>query len=580
MKLRHLSALLLACPLLFTGSPTADACGGFFCSTQPVDQSAERIIFVANPDATTTMAVQITYAGDAEDFAWILPLGEVPDPDSLQVLDTSVFTTVEQVTNPNFTAPESCLQAAASRGGDRVAFASADDSEGGVGVAFTTNVGPFTASAVESDDPQALTQWLRDNDYNVTPAMEPFIKLYTEEGKKFLALKLQDGTDSSDIQPFAFTLPGEAPSIPLRMTAIAAEPEMGLIIHIFGDRRFGSANWPTIEIASHEIPWIANDFGGAQQIGYFAAVAKKIDKAGGLGWVTEYADSSDAVRQRIEQVAEFAEGSLGDPAAEALVRDGHNSLSEMIADAPYVTRLYARLSAEEMKSDPIFKRVDGGNVSNQITLSRYVGGRDMCPWFGETDPCAVVTCGAAGSCRAVSDGSGGLVASCACLPGTSARFAGGNTTASTVCQDQRVSFVNPGDRPTPESAPLADPCVGFNCGTGGECVAVNMRPTCVCSQGRVARGTMDFSGVEPVQNIDCVTPASPVRDSFYDGTTPEIMTDANVRDVQAVPAARLPEDAIVEGDCSLQRNHAPTSVLFFLLALVGISARRRGATRN
>lgn len=55
----------------------ARACGGFFCGQQPVDQTAERILFEVGPDSVT-MTSQISYSGDAADFAWVLPLGSVP----------------------------------------------------------------------------------------------------------------------------------------------------------------------------------------------------------------------------------------------------------------------------------------------------------------------------------------------------------------------------------------------------------------------------------------------------------------------------------------------------------------------
>ena len=51
----------------YVHAPSAKACGGFFCGTQPVDQTAERIVFRVNDDSTT-MVVQIAYAGEAKDF--------------------------------------------------------------------------------------------------------------------------------------------------------------------------------------------------------------------------------------------------------------------------------------------------------------------------------------------------------------------------------------------------------------------------------------------------------------------------------------------------------------------------------
>lgn len=85
VAIRKVGALgiLLGLGALLVPSPAA-ACGGFFCGRQPVDQTAERILFEVGPDSVT-MTTQISFNGAADDFAWILPLGEVPIADSLAV---------------------------------------------------------------------------------------------------------------------------------------------------------------------------------------------------------------------------------------------------------------------------------------------------------------------------------------------------------------------------------------------------------------------------------------------------------------------------------------------------------------
>ena len=73
-----LAATLLAASSGLLTSSDAAACGGFFCGRQPVDQTAERILFEVGSDSVT-MTTQISYNGKAEDFAWILPLSDAPN---------------------------------------------------------------------------------------------------------------------------------------------------------------------------------------------------------------------------------------------------------------------------------------------------------------------------------------------------------------------------------------------------------------------------------------------------------------------------------------------------------------------
>jgi len=85
-------------------APPAEACGGLFCSVgplpQPVDQSAERIIFVVNADRTITAHVQIQYAGGSDSFAWVVPVPSTPTVAEsaialFQELDTTSGLTVQ-----------------------------------------------------------------------------------------------------------------------------------------------------------------------------------------------------------------------------------------------------------------------------------------------------------------------------------------------------------------------------------------------------------------------------------------------------------------------------------------------------
>src|SRR5688500_7608857 len=75
----------IAAGCLATGlsvAPPALACGGFFCSAQqPVNQSAERIIFAQNDDSTVTAVIQILYQGPSTEFSWLLPISTVPRND-------------------------------------------------------------------------------------------------------------------------------------------------------------------------------------------------------------------------------------------------------------------------------------------------------------------------------------------------------------------------------------------------------------------------------------------------------------------------------------------------------------------
>ena len=61
-------------------APEAKACGGFFCSQVPIEQSGETIIFgVDKEESKVTATIQINYQGEAKDFAWVIPVMSAPE---------------------------------------------------------------------------------------------------------------------------------------------------------------------------------------------------------------------------------------------------------------------------------------------------------------------------------------------------------------------------------------------------------------------------------------------------------------------------------------------------------------------
>jgi hypothetical protein len=516
----------------------ARACGGFFCGQQPVDQTAERILFEVGPDSVT-MTSQISYDGDAADFAWVLPLGSVPDVNSLAVFPQKALNALDTNSGPIFNPPNdsACFMAVPQAARAPGANTGVEDSSPPpVTVYVRAEVGPYDVAVVGSEDPSELVAWLRNAGYRITAAMEPYVAQYTDEGMKFLALKLKQSADTKDIQPFRFTLPGSAPSIPLRMTALAAEPEMSILVFVLGEQRYEGKNWGNLAVADDQIRFNPFNYSYPVRTNWAELVAKAVDTAGGQGWVTEFAGASATYTQQVDQ--QVTNGFFATPEDE----DAAQQLLGVLQAHPYLTRLYTRLSAEEMASDPVFGESALGDVDRSHQLSRIVDGVDQCVRDTQTstDQCDFVTCGAAGLCRPVAASTIATTGSpdpftgypatgapqtqqlpgCACLPGATARVtAGPDGSPTVICQDGRLSFLNPGDREDDSVDALPDPCATFSCGAHGQCVSMNLTPTCVCDQGFVAVGGTASDGS---RQLTCVEPPKAVPLGFYQAALPAL----------------------------------------------------------
>ena len=549
--MRRLMGVVAGAAVALTASE-ALACGGFFCSRTPVDQNAEHILFVVGPGDATTMVVQVGYAGGDSDFSWVLPLGSVPDAESLEVFPQLALTGLAANTGPQFMAPEDCWQwrLDATAGCNNCSNGPPTQVDDDVTVHIRAEVGPYDVAVVESPDPQALVTWLRTNGYRITSAMEPYIGLYTNDGMKFLALKLLPDADTTQIQPLKMTLPGTSPMVPIRLTAIAAEPEMGILVSIVADQRFEPANWPNVTIDDSEIAYDLYNLWGNGGTNWTSLVARKVDEAGGQGFVTEYAGST----------AEFLERIRNSPTNTPERQEARDALLGVMDGRAYLTRLYTRLSPEEMRTDPIFRRSLAPDVSRIHQLSRVVDGVDMCP--ESVDPvqpaaCEFVTCGAGGMCAQDADGQVG----CACVDNATARsVVGSNGNNTVVCQDERMSFVNPGDRDDATGAPLADPCLATSCGSHGRCIAMNMTTTCKCDRGFMAVAAADGS-------LNCRAPAEPIPYTFYARALPAPAIPG--RDLSGPPTRNAQRGCA----CAVPSATTPWALLGLLL-LGGLRIRR------
>jgi len=339
-RIRFLPVLLIFL-FAFAGVERTQACGGFFCQNSPVDQNAERIIFTQNRDGTISAYVQIQYTGSAPEFSWVLPLPAAISAEDIEVPEDAMaaFNELEIATNPVFIAPPvpECAQI------EVMEQVNPSAGSGEVTVFASGEVGPYGFDVVGSEDPLAMITWLREHQYQVTPEMEPLIDVYVQEKFVFLAMRLLPESEASDVQPVKITYPSATPMIPLRLTAVAANPDMRVLAWIFSDRQAVPKNYAHMEIPDEDITFFT--FGGNN---YRQLISDRSNEYGGQAFITEYAA----------------------PTLELSVV--HPLLQQLRQNYAYMTRLSTVISPEEMTVDPVFdydpQRKDVSNVHDLSSL--------------------------------------------------------------------------------------------------------------------------------------------------------------------------------------------------------------------
>lgn len=352
----HLALLAAVGLSTAVGAPTdALACGGFFCSNSPVNQSAERVVFVRHAEGDTTAVVQVQANGSDPNFAWVVPLDALPT--NIREEAATGLTAMDFSTAPQYIFSQRFTGYGSSGGGFGCGAAdsagvpsAANDDERAVRVWATGEVGNFHYDVVSSEDGNALFTWLNDHSYQTPDAARPIVGEYVSEHKYFLAFRLHSpqGTPSFLVTPIAFDYPGLRPCVPIRLTRIATAPTLPVLVFVIGESRATPMNFVNTEVADRAVAALGP--AGFSSNAYDTLVTRAVDDAGGRAWVTEFAGPLDA----------------------SITQSLSPTLRSRLPIRPYLTRLYTTLSAARMDRDPEFVFTAGlPTVSNVHDLSRF-----------------------------------------------------------------------------------------------------------------------------------------------------------------------------------------------------------------
>ena len=282
--------------LSLTMSPAAQACGGFFCANEPMDQSAERIVFAIDDQSSTVeMHVQVMYAGSAEQFAWVVPVPEVP---KIGLSTDELFMNLSERFRPSFEAnileegtcgwDDTYYSDAVAEFGSYTASSDAGASTG-VTVVDESEVGPYETVTLQASSSELLVDWLQENDYDLPDALDPVLAPYVADGSYFVALRLQAKESVGSLQPLSLTWSGTQATIPIQLTSVAATPDMRLEAYVLGSQRAVPENYLHVRINDAAIDW----FSAWWDPGYERAITWAADEAGGQAFATDFSGPTD-----------------------------------------------------------------------------------------------------------------------------------------------------------------------------------------------------------------------------------------------------------------------------------------------
>lgn len=303
----------------------AVACGCFAPPdpSVPVVQAGERILF-AHQNGEVTAHIQVQYSGKPGEFGWLLPLPSVPKnkagKDGIDLGVDELFSQLTATTQPKYRLTRKYDDCGNGLGGSRsTPTASAADSAGGVlnsappssPLVVQDSVGPYDFAVLKADSKTEMFNWLTTNKYFIPTGTDTAVNAYIHPGGYFLALRLRAGFSTGDLQPVVLKYKSDLPMIPIILTSVAAQPNMGVQVWMLGAGRAIPRNYFHTVVNDAQINWFT---AGAN---YNDVIIKAVGEADGKhSFVTEYAGKSDLMKNVLNRVGRF--GTLD---ALALVKD-------------------------------------------------------------------------------------------------------------------------------------------------------------------------------------------------------------------------------------------------------------------
>ena len=355
----------------------AIACGCFAPPdpSVPIVQAGERILF-AQQNGQVTAYIQVQYSGKPGEFGWLLPLPAVPKTkagtDGIDVGVDELFSQLLATTQPKYRLTRVYDECGnnPSRSTPTAAFGSADSAGGPPSpqappspLVLQDSVGPYDYAVLKADNKDLMVQWLNDNHYFIPSGTLDAAAPYLHPGAFFLALRLKAGLAAGDLQPVVLRYQSDLPMIPIILTSVAAQPNMGIQVWMLGGGRAIPRNYYHTVINDSQIDWLT-----AGQ-NYNDVIIKAVGEADGHhSFVTEYAGKSSVMQKVLN-----SPGRFGDAAVLAQVKDPASYVQGVLSNGFSVNGQLTAILARYIPEPAALKAQNISLAQYYQNISFYLG---------------------------------------------------------------------------------------------------------------------------------------------------------------------------------------------------------------
>lgn len=244
MNKKLIAAPLVAILFLLATTVTPVLADGVLITPMMHDlyESAQRAVILYG-NSTEHLILSVSFQGDAEDFAWVIP---VPDKPEIAVTDAELFWELSDFTTKGLPS-----------GGGGYGFmcpgGAAPSDQDGVDVIEEQVVGPYATAILSATNATALADWLNANGYIFPEDGEEIINEYIEKEWYFVATKINAVEEDTGyaltegaIEPIILSFASDEIIYPLRITSLstmdATSPEV--LLYVFTDHVMVPEQYP------------------------------------------------------------------------------------------------------------------------------------------------------------------------------------------------------------------------------------------------------------------------------------------------------------------------------------------------
>ncbi len=302
--IRSLWIALIVSMFCAIATPEASAFCGFYVAkadAQLYNQASQ--VAIARSGSQTVLTMANDYQGEVRDFAMVVPVPVVLQPDQVQVAEPSIMARLDAFSAPRLVEyfdPDPCAPPDfetwdRSSAAAPLAEAPVQKSSSralGVTVESQFSVGEYEIVVLSARESHGLATWLRQNGYRMPAGADRLLQPYIRQNLKFFVAKVNlEEYESSGFQALRpLQIQYESPRfmLPIRLGMLNATAAQDLIVYILSpEGQAEVTNYRTVKIPSDaELPlFVQDEFSGF----YKAMFGKAYEREGRNVAFLEYA---------------------------------------------------------------------------------------------------------------------------------------------------------------------------------------------------------------------------------------------------------------------------------------------------